>query len=131
MSETKNEIGLVDDAKNKHWEETKPQMLLMVDGQATVTRTLAARSGKYCGFRHIARLVIQQQADKATVFWGWTAAFNPGKMLHQPPVICSEIKTQVWLQQDEIGDSEGKFKANASGDIKIDVCGTNCCRGSV
>lgn len=37
MRKMKNEIGFVDGAKDKRWEEMKPQMLLMVDGQAVVT----------------------------------------------------------------------------------------------
>lgn len=37
MSKTKTEIGFVDDAKGKCWEETKLQMLLVLDGQVTVT----------------------------------------------------------------------------------------------
>lgn len=36
-NKTKNEIGSVDDAGGRCWEETKPRMLLVVDGQVTVT----------------------------------------------------------------------------------------------
>lgn len=77
MNNMKNEIGFVDDAKRKHWEEMKPQMLLMVDGQVRVTQTLTACSRKYCGFRHITLLVMWQKANKAIAVWGYTAAFNP------------------------------------------------------
>lgn len=33
----KNEITFVDDTKGKHWDEMKPEMMLMVDGQMMVT----------------------------------------------------------------------------------------------
>lgn len=54
----KNEIIFVDDPKGKHWEEMKPQMLLMVDGKVVVTRNLTAFSRKYCDFRHITLLEV-------------------------------------------------------------------------
>jgi len=44
MNKMKNETDFVDDAKDKRREEMKPQMLLVADGQAVVTRTLTACS---------------------------------------------------------------------------------------
>lgn len=63
MNNKKNEIGFVGDAKGNHWEEMKLQMLLLVDGQLMVTRTLVTRtltacSRKCCGFTHITLLVM-------------------------------------------------------------------------
>lgn len=42
MNKMKNKISFLDDTEDKHWEEMKPQMLKMVDGQAMVTRSLTA-----------------------------------------------------------------------------------------
>lgn len=55
-NKTKNEITFVDDTKGKHWEEMKPQMLLLVDGQVMGTQNVTACSRKNCDFRHIALL---------------------------------------------------------------------------
>lgn len=54
----KNEIIFVDDAKGKHWDKMKPQMLLMVDGQVMVTWNLTACSREDCVFRHITLLEV-------------------------------------------------------------------------
>lgn len=66
----KNEIIFVDGTKDKCWEEMKPRMLLMVDGQVMVTGSLTACRSGSCVFRHIMLLVMYQKAVKAVVFWG-------------------------------------------------------------
>lgn len=85
MSKKKNEIGFVDDAEDKRWEEMKPRTLLVVDGWATVTRNLTARSGKYCGFRHIAWLVITAKGRKSNSVLGIDSSFEPWKNVAQAP----------------------------------------------
>ena len=47
----------------------------VVDGWATVTRNLTARSGKCCGFRHIAWLVITAKGRKSNSVLGIDSSF--------------------------------------------------------